>query len=205
MTDTVEILKDGEVVPDTMYKVIVVGEASVGKTCLLVRAVDDKFLSNYEVTIGADSRNFITKIDSKIVQLQIWDTAGCEKYRSMIRVFFAGSNSALLTYDITSKESFAALDYWLDIIRQATTSDVKIVLVGNKKDEEEKREVSYEMGNEFAKNSELFAFVETSAKTGEGIKEILIKLAKSLLSSDQNAKEENIHLENDSNDDGGCC
>ena len=212
-TKECEVIVEKNVIPDYMYKVIIVGEASVGKSCLLIRATKDTYNEGYNVTIGADSCTFLVRIGEAVVQLEIWDTAGSEKYRSMIKVFFAGSHAALITYDITRKETFVGgsggVDFWYHAVRQTALPEVKVVLVGNKKDEEDKREVSYEEGEEYVKSNELFAFAETSAKTGEGVIEIFKKLAKSIFEDDDEAKRRpaGFKLEDAINDngEGGCC
>ena len=203
-----KIIKEKNIIPDFMYKVIIVGEGHVGKSCLLLRATEDKYTESYSITIGADSNSFLVQIGEATVQLDVWDTAGSEKYRSMIKVFFAGSHAAIIAYDITKKETFAALDFWLDAVRQTTSAEVKIVIVGNKKDEEEKREVTYEEGEDYVKTNELFAFIETSAKTGENVMEIFKKIAKSLYADDESAKKGPVGLKLHQNDDEegeGCC
>eukprot|EP00826_Nyctotherus_ovalis_P054311 TRINITY_DN7103_c0_g5_i1.p1 TRINITY_DN7103_c0_g5~~TRINITY_DN7103_c0_g5_i1.p1 ORF type:complete len:213 (-),score=93.66 TRINITY_DN7103_c0_g5_i1:131-724(-) len=191
------------------YKVIIVGEASVGKSCLLIRATEDTYSDNYSITIGADSSTFLVKIGEAVVQLEVWDTAGSEKYRSMIKVFFAGSHAAFIAYDITRKDTFNAVDFWLDAVRQTTSPEVKVVLVGNKKDEEEKREVTQEEANEYLEMNELFAFMETSAKTGEGVMDVFKKLAQSLYDDDENTKRApagmKLREDGKSDEGGGCC
>eukprot|EP00826_Nyctotherus_ovalis_P034797 TRINITY_DN2926_c0_g4_i1.p1 TRINITY_DN2926_c0_g4~~TRINITY_DN2926_c0_g4_i1.p1 ORF type:complete len:142 (-),score=32.69 TRINITY_DN2926_c0_g4_i1:217-642(-) len=141
MTESIscEVIHDESVNPDSIFKVIIIGEASVGKSCIMIRAIKNEYNEDYEITVGADSGTFMSKVNGSVVQLQIWDTAGSEKFRSLIHVFFAGSEAALLVYDITRRKSFETLDYWLKMLRDNTASNVAIVLVGNKKDEESKR------------------------------------------------------------------
>ena len=181
-----EIIHEDDVIPDVTYKIIVIGEASVGKSCIMIRAVKDQYDEEYEVTIGADSSSLLTKVDGKIVELQIWDTAGTEKFRSMIRVFFTNCNGAFIVYDITRKASFEALDFWLKMLKDNTDPTIRIVLIGNKKDKEESRQVTFEMGKDYAEKNQFFGFAETSAKTGEGIIETLKKMSKSLYNDNKN-------------------
>ncbi len=208
-TDKCEVLKTVEGIPEVLFKIIVVGEASVGKSCIMVRAVKDEYKDNYEVTVGAESSTFFIKINGNIVQLQIWDTAGMEKFRSMIKVFFAGSHCALLVYDITRKETFEKLDVWLSMLKETTTPDIKIVLVGNKKDNDKERQVTYEQGKQYEQQNGLFDFVETSAKTGEGVINTFIKVAKALFAEKQhvNSKDEGDtkKLEQAKPKKKGCC
>lgn len=204
-----EVIRNGDSLPDMMFKLIVIGEASVGKSCMLMRAVKDQYNDNYEVTVGADSSNFIVKIKDSFVQLQVWDTAGMEKFRSVIKVFFTGANGAFLVYDITRKETFDALGTWLTMLRDSATPDIKIVLVGNKKDNVEGRKVSYEMGKQYMEQNELFDFVETSAKTGEGVIDSFIKIAKALYLDHEHVpqatKDATTSLEKVKEKKKGCC
>ena len=179
-TDGCDILKNCNDMPDHMFKLIVIGEASVGKSCLMIRAVKDEYKDGYDVTVGADSSTFMVKIKEKVVQLQIWDTAGMEKFRSVIKVFFTGSHGAFLVYDITRKETYDMLDIWLNFLKENSTPDVKIILVGNKIDLEDKRQVTFEMGRDYAQQRDLFDFVETSAKTGEAVIKTFTRIANTL-------------------------
>lgn len=172
---------DGEdKLQDMLFKLIVIGEPSVGKSCMLVRAVKNEFKDEYEVTIGAEFNSLYFEIQSKKVQVQVWDTAGMEKFRSIIKVFFNGSQAAFIVYDITRKETFDKVDNWVNMLQETTTPNIKIILVGNKKDCEADRQVTYEMGKEFADSHGFVHFMETSAKTGEGVMAAFQTMAKAL-------------------------
>ena len=174
---------DGEdKLQDMLYKLIVIGEPSVGKSCMLVRAVKGEFKDEYEVTIGAEFSSLYFEIQSKNVQLQVWDTAGMEKFRSIIKVFFNGSHAAFIVYDITRKETFDKIESWLNMLHDTTAPDIKVILVGNKKDCEAERQVTYEMGRDCAQKNNFLYFMETSAKTGEGIITAFQTMAKALYS-----------------------
>eukprot|EP00831_Metopus_contortus_P005480 TRINITY_DN12077_c0_g1_i9.p1 TRINITY_DN12077_c0_g1~~TRINITY_DN12077_c0_g1_i9.p1 ORF type:complete len:193 (-),score=60.40 TRINITY_DN12077_c0_g1_i9:91-669(-) len=157
-----EILKEADGLPDVMFKLIVIGEASVGKSCILVRAAKDEYREEYEVTVGAESSTIYMKINNKISQLQIWDTAGMEKFRSMIKVFFNGSHGAFIVFDITRKATFDLLDVWLSVLRDNTTPDIKVIVIGNKIDLQEKREVTPEMGKEYVMKNGLYEYIAVS-------------------------------------------
>ena len=199
------VVNDENANPDYIYKVIVIGEASVGKSCIMIRAIKDEYNEDYDVTVGADSGTFMSRVNESNVQLQIWDTAGSEKFRSMIHVFFAGSEASLLVYDVTRKKSFEALDYWLKMLKDNTTSDILIILVGNKKDQEENRQVSYKEGEKYANHNNLFAFIETSAKTGEGIIDVFNNVCKTLYMMNKKPKEKGVSLSKKAEDKKGCC
>ena len=141
-------------------------------------------------------------IRGKIVELQVWDTAGMEQFRSMVKVFFKGANAILLVYDITRRDTFSASEMWLKTIQENSSSNVKIVLVGNKKDDEANRVVTAKEGKEFGNLMGIFHFMEKSAKTGEGISEMLKVLALQLYNDHINnpiKKEDTTKLSNDDN------
>eukprot|EP01022_Parablepharisma_sp_SALTPOND_P003275 TRINITY_DN112_c0_g1_i1.p7 TRINITY_DN112_c0_g1~~TRINITY_DN112_c0_g1_i1.p7 ORF type:complete len:266 (-),score=41.06 TRINITY_DN112_c0_g1_i1:2678-3475(-) len=175
-----EVIKDDTIVPDFLFKAIIIGDAGVGKSCILHRAVTNQFKDEYEVTIGAEFSSLIIKVQGKTVKLQVWDTAGQENFRSMIRVFYKGSHAAFLVYDLTKKETFEKLDDWIADVKENALPEVKVMLVGNRKDEEQNREVPMEVAKEFANKYQLVGFKETSAKTGEGVIDMFIEMAKML-------------------------
>ena len=149
------------------YKVVFIGNPTAGKTSLLNRICHDKFIQNYDSTIGVD---FFTKTifyNESIFKIQLWDSAGQEKYRALIPSYIRGASIIFLIYDLNHHESFDAINNWLGFINQYTNKEqVKIILVGNKKDLE--RKVKFEEGQNLAKKEGML-FFETSAKTGEGV------------------------------------
>ena len=159
------------------FKVIIIGNSGVGKTCITNQAIRSKFLNNYHSTIGMEIYSLFLKIDNKIIKLQIWDTCGQEIYRSMITNFYRSSSLAIIVYSINQKDSFKDLDLWIKELRLNNSPDTKLILVGNKLDLEESREISYEEGKKFANDFGFIDFFETSAKTGENIKKMFIKAA----------------------------
>lgn len=152
------------------YKVVFIGNPTAGKTSLLNRICHDKFIQNYDSTIGVD---FFTKtvfFNETIFKIQLWDSAGQEKYRALIPSYIRGACIIFLIYDLNHSESFDAINNWLGFVNQYTNKEqVKLVLVGNKKDLE--RKVKYEDGLNLAKKEGML-FFETSAKTGEGVVEM---------------------------------
>ena len=159
------------------FKVIVIGNTGVGKTCITNQAIKSKFLKDSHSTIGMEIYSLFLKIDNKIIKLQIWDTCGQEVYRSMIINFYRSTSLAIIVYSINKKSSFKELDLWIKEIRSNNYPDIKLILVGNKLDLEESREISYEEGKKFADDFGFIDFFETSAKTGENIKNMFIKAA----------------------------
>lgn len=163
---------------DMLFKLIVIGEPSVGKSCVLNRAVKNEFKGEYEVTIGAEFNSLFFLVRKHKIQLQVWDTAGMEKFRSIIKVFFNGAQAAFLVYDITRRESFDKLDAWFNMLQETAAPNVKIILVGNKIDKEKEREVPTELAKAYAEKHHFIEYVETSAKTGENIMPSFLKMAK---------------------------
>lgn len=149
------------------YKVVFIGNPTAGKTSLLNRICNDKFENNYDSTIGVD---FFTKTvfyNETIFKIQLWDSAGQEKYRALIPSYIRGASIIFLIYDLNHRESFEAINNWLGFVNQYTNKEqVKLVLVGNKNDLE--REVTVEEGEKLAKKEGMM-FFETSAKTGDGV------------------------------------
>ena len=173
---------------DLTFKIIVIGDPGVGKSCLTGRAVKDKFEDKYAPTIGFEFLTFSVKIEDKIIKLQIWDTCGQETYRSLISNFYRNASLAMMVYSIDSKESFSHINTWLKEVKLQSHPDVKIILIGNKKDLEEKREVTYEEAKKFKEESQLLYFEETSAKTGINAKEAFTEAARILYEEHLNYK-----------------
>ena len=180
---------------DYSFKMIVIGDAGVGKSCLTNRAAKDKFISNYSPTIGFEFLSFSTNIDNKIIKLQIWDTCGQEVYRSLITNFYRNASLAMMVYSIDSKESFLHINQWLKEVRIQSNPDVKIILIGNKSDLETEREVDYEVAQKFKEENQILYFEETSAKTGLNSKKVFEEAARILYNEQKNYK-------SNSNDDG---
>ena len=174
-----EILNSGKDYPDfeVNFKVIVIGNSGVGKTGITNRATKNDFSYKYDTTIGMEIFTLFIKLNKKIIKLQIWDTCGQEVYRSLITNFYRNCSLAILVYSIDQKDSFANLDLWIKELKLNNSPDTKLVLVGNKLDLENQREVSFEEGKNFANDYGFIDFFETSAKTGENINKMFINIA----------------------------
>ena len=153
------------------YKLIFLGDQGVGKSCILNRFMSDTFKDDYQATIGLDFQSKNVQIDNQDIHLLLYDTAGQEKFRSLIPMYTRDANIILLVYDIGSKDSFLHLSDWLKDITNINMNEVIFALVGNKIDLAEYREVSLEEGQKFAEEHD-FIFQETSAKNGEGFSEL---------------------------------
>ena len=165
---------------DINFKMIVIGDPYVGKTCLADRIKKDLFNKDYSPTVGFDFFSYMTKIEDKIIRIQIWDTCGQEVYRSLISNFYKNISLAMIVYAIDSRESFTHIKSWLKEIKMYSNPDVKIILVGNKKDLENERKVTYEEAKKFKEENQILYFEETSAKMGINAKEVFMEAAKIL-------------------------
>ncbi|KAL4424704.1 hypothetical protein ABPG77_000047 [Micractinium sp. CCAP 211/92] len=167
------------VTPLAKYKLVFLGDQSVGKTSIITRFMYDKFDTTYQATIGIDFLSKTMYLEDRTVRLQLWDTAGQERFRSLIPSYIRDSSVAVVVYDVTSRQSFLNIQRWVEEVRAERGSDVIIVLVGNKTDLVDKRQVSIEEGD--AKARELAVmFIETSAKAGFNIKALFRKIAAAL-------------------------
>ena len=178
--DEIQIIEEDPGEFDLSFKLIVIGDSFVGKSCLSLKASKGVFNENYTPTIGFEFLTFFVKIGESIIKLQIWDTCGQEVYRSLISSFYHNSSLAILVYSIDNKNSYASLESWLNEIKTLGSPDINIFLIGNKADLEEKREVPKEKGEEFCKSHGINFFVETSARTGFNAQNVFLEASKLL-------------------------
>ncbi len=162
------------------FKIILVGDTGVGKTCLIKNAAKDIFDEIHTPTLGFDMLTFECTIDKNPIKLEIWDTCGQEAYKSLISSFYKDSALAMMVYSIDSNDSFCHIESWLKDIKQQSNPDVKIFLIGNKADLEEKREVDSDKAKQFIEENNIEYFKETSAKSGLNVKEVFLRAAQSL-------------------------
>lgn len=162
-----------------VLKYIIVGDSSVGKTCLVNRLTNNTFNSQYDLTIGVEFGSYNMKIDDNEIKLQIWDTAGQESFRSITRAYYRGSSVAFLVFDITNRDSFQNVLSWYEDIKNFSNKNYIIYLVGNKKDLDDKRKIAYEEAQMFAEEHGLKYF-ETSAKTDINVTHIFRESAKDM-------------------------
>ena len=164
---------------DYLLKYIIIGDAAVGKSNLLLRFTQNDFKNEYQLTIGVEFGAKNIEINNKKFRLQIWDTAGQENYRSITRAYYKNSVCAILVYDISNRESFEHISNWIEDCLAQSPKTVFMVLVGNKSDLEDYRQVTFKEGEEMAKNNNIM-FFETSAKTGENVEKIFEDSAKEI-------------------------
>ncbi|CAM2710519.1 unnamed protein product [Rotaria socialis] len=165
---------------DYLFKFLIIGNASTGKSCILHQFLENKFKNDSAHTIGAEFGSKILNVGDKTVKLQIWDTAGQERFRSVTRSYYRGASGALLVYDVTCRESYNAITNWLSDVRTLASPNIVIILCGNKKDLEDERQVTYLEASRFAQEHELM-FLETSALKNENITEGFIQCARIIL------------------------
>ncbi|KAI9496597.1 ras-related protein rab-like protein-6A [Zychaea mexicana] len=194
--------------PLRKYKLVFLGEQSVGKTSLITRFMYDSFDNTYQATIGIDFLSKTMYLEDKTVRLQLWDTAGQERFRSLIPSYIRDSSVAVIVYDISNRESFMNTSKWIDDVRAERGNQVIIVLVGNKTDLNEKREVTPDEGEKRAKELNVM-FIETSAKAGHNVKTLFRKIAQNLPGIDSNGNDtkeqmQKVNLSTSNADAAGC-
>ena len=171
---------------DLYLKIILIGDSAVGKTSLLLKFTDGAFSDQATATIGAEYKEKEITLNNRKIILQIWDTSGQERFHSLTQNFYRGSDGILFVFDVTNKESFHNLEYWLN---EAKEDDVKKILIGNKIDLPS-RTISKERMENLGKRYNLKSF-ETSAKTGENVEKIFTEIAELILA---NKSEEELNL-----------
>lgn len=178
--------------PLRKFKLVFLGEQSVGKTSLITRFMYDSFDNTYQATIGIDFLSKTMYLEDRTVRLQLWDTAGQERFRSLIPSYIRDSSVAVVVYDITNTNSFQQTNKWIEDVKAERGNDVIIMLVGNKTDLAEKRQVATESGEAKAKELGVM-FIETSAKAGHNVKQLFRRVA-SALPGMENTPEQNKDL-----------
>jgi len=198
-----------------LYKVILVGDSSVGKTSLLMRLCKDEFKTNMTATLGVDSHSKTVTIDDRPVTIQVWDTAGQERFRSIARTYFRRADGVLLLYDVTYENSFLNVREWMTAVEDGAGRILPTMLCGNKFDMRDtcakygKKCVSTEQGKKLAAETKSL-FLETSAKTGENISEAILGLATELVKADDEEKKQMAfqltgEMPTEESTSGGCC
>ena len=183
-----------------LFKTLILGDSFVGKTNMLKRFLHDEFDINTKETVGVEfgSKNFIME-GNDIVKAQIWDTAGQERYRSVTKAYYKGAKGALLVYDISRKSTFENIDNWLLDLKTNGDKNILIILIGNKADLLEKREVSIEEAQTKAEQYNI-AFLETSAKTGDNIVKAFTELVTQVYNTNISTQQNNFEIEENNSD-----
>ena len=173
---------------DYIFKIVLIGDTSVGKSCLLTRFADDQFTENYVTTIGVDFRFKTMIVMDKIIKVQVWDTAGQERYRSITNTYYRGAKGILIVFDLTNPESFNNIENWINEVTVFTGKDVIIMCLGNKSDL--KKEINKNTIDEFKKKTKL-EIINVSAKTGDGVEDAFKHIIELLIKKNKDKKEEN--------------
>eukprot|EP00918_Siedleckia_nematoides_P101669 GHVU01222176.1.p1 GENE.GHVU01222176.1~~GHVU01222176.1.p1 ORF type:complete len:214 (-),score=25.81 GHVU01222176.1:1008-1649(-) len=174
---SVSIDRDSSLVPKTFhFKLVLLGDASVGKSCVVLRFAKDEFYEFQEPTIGAAFVTQTVHLGDSVVKFEIWDTAGQERYRSLAPMYYRGAAAAIIVYDITSKESFEGAKSWVSELQAVHSPELILALAGNKSDLENLRRVDTEYARSYAEANNLL-FMETSAKNGHNVKELFHAIA----------------------------
>ncbi len=162
---------------DYTFKIILIGDAGVGKSCWTVRFADGEYIPAYQPTIGVDFKSRIIECEGKNIKLHLWDTAGQEKFRSIITSYYKGIAGVVLMYDVTDRPSFERLEWWKREVEQNSKSDEspRVIIVANKIDGN-RRVVSQEEGEAWARRNKML-YHETSARTGQGIDNCMMRLS----------------------------
>ncbi|XP_030280490.1 ras-related protein Rab-8B isoform X2 [Sparus aurata] len=163
-----------------MHKLLLIGDSGVGKTCLLFRFSEDSFNTTFISTIGIDFKIRTIELDGKRVKLQIWDTAGQERFRTITTAYYRGAMGIMLVYDISNEKSFENIKNWIRNIEEHASSDVEKMILGNKCDMTDRRQVSKDRGEKLAIDYGV-KFLETSAKSSLNVEEAFYTMGRDIL------------------------
>lgn len=164
---------------DYLFKLLLIGDSGVGKTCILFKFSEDTFSPAFISTIGIDFKIRTIEVDGKKIKLQVWDTAGQERFRTITTAYYRGAMGIMLVYDVSNQKSFENISNWIRNIEMHATQDVEMMILGNKCDISDKRQVSREKGEQLALQHSI-KFMETSAKANINIEEAFTTLARDI-------------------------
>ena len=197
---------------DYLFKLLLIGDSGVGKSCLLLRFADDNYTESYISTIGVDFKLRTIELDGSVIKLQIWDTAGQERFRTITSSYYRGAHGIIIAYDVTDATSFENVKNWAKEVERYAADGVDIMLVGTKSDLTSRKVVDFTTASEFAR-SRGWLFAETSAKSASNVEQTFLTLARQL-----KTRVQPINKANDNRDKvtlgvgyplkyvgGGCC
>ena len=165
---------------ERIYKILVIGDSGVGKSCLTLQAIQNKFVDLNSSTVGFEIMSFNIRVNKVLIKLLIWDTCGQEVYKSLINSHYRNTSLAIIIYSVNNKNSFRHVENWLRDLKLNSAKNVKTILVGNKCDLEKERKISFKDGENLKIKHKLDYFIEASAKTGSNATNILIEASKIL-------------------------
>uniref|UniRef100_A0A6U0NZS7 Uncharacterized protein n=1 Tax=Eucampia antarctica TaxID=49252 RepID=A0A6U0NZS7_9STRA len=186
------------------FKLVLLGDTAVGKSCLVVRFVRDEFFEFQEPTIGAAFLTQTVALDDATVKFEIWDTAGQERYRSLAPMYYRGAAAAIVVYDITNPDSFAGAKSWVKELQRRGDPNVVIALAGNKADLETRRKVEFEEANAYAEENGIL-HLETSAKNANNVRSLFVEIAKKLPKNPPQPEREAFPLMAPKTEAKSCC
>lgn len=186
------------------FKLVLLGDSAVGKSCLVVRFVRDEFFEFQEPTIGAAFLTQTVTLDDATVKFEIWDTAGQERYRSLAPMYYRGAAAAIVVFDITKKDSFNGAKSWVKELQRRGDPNVVIALAGNKADMESKRKVQTEEAQQYAQDSDII-YMETSAKTALNVRNLFVEIAKKLPKTTAAPERESFPIVPPKKESSKCC
>ncbi|GME94715.1 hypothetical protein B5S28_g321 [[Candida] boidinii] len=194
---------------DKTMKLLLVGDSGVGKSCLLLRFVDDKFNPSFITTIGIDFKIKTIEINGTKIKLQVWDTAGQERFRTITTAYYRGAMGIIIVYDVCDENSFESVKKWFQTVNQHAKDDAQLFLVGNKADDQDSRQVSTKQGELLAQELGI-PFLEASAKSGTNVSEVFLQLASLILEKggdDLNPQEKGVDVgaSSNSSESSSCC
>ena len=161
---------------DFLFKLLLIGDSGVGKSCLLLRFADDTYTESYISTIGVDFKIRTIELDGKTIKLQVWDTAGQERFRTITSSYYRGAHGIIVVFDVTDQESFNNVKQWLQEIDRYACENVDKLLVGNKCDLTDKKVVEYTSAKAYADQLGI-SFLETSAKNSTNVEQAFMTMA----------------------------
>ncbi|XP_056271747.1 ras-related protein Rab-19 [Pseudoliparis swirei] len=166
---------------DFLFKIILVGDSNVGKTCVVQSFKSGIFIEKQQNTIGVDFTVRTLDVDGKKVKMQVWDTAGQERFRTITQSYYRSAHGAMVTYDITRRSTFESAPHWIREVEQFGASSVLLILIGNKSDLQAQRQVLFEDACTLAENNRVLAALETSAKEAQNVEAAFVLMARELL------------------------
>ena len=191
---TIEVAPNNSAKEEYKFKVVVVGDSSVGKTNLIKRFINDTFNKDSKATVGVEFLSKTYLINQEVFKIEIWDTAGQERYKAITTTYYKGAKGALIVYDITRKETFDSVDRWISELNNSGDKNMTMLLIGNKCDLDSQRQVTKEQGEEKAKAFKV-AFLETSASSGENLDVAFEMIMKEVYNKCKNEIEEDDGME----------
>ncbi|SAM09710.1 hypothetical protein [Absidia glauca] len=201
---------------DYLFKLLLIGDSGVGKSCLLLRFADDSYTESYISTIGVDFKIRTIELDGKTVKLQIWDTAGQERFRTITSSYYRGAHGIIIVYDVTDQDSFNNVEQWIREVDRYAAEDIEKVLIGNKNDLVDKKVVDINQAQELA-DSYGMALLETSAKESTNVEQAFLTMARQIKERVGNAIQQHQQQQQQSTvrvgqgasvqpqQSGGCC